>query len=346
MSISEFIGEHKYSKVEVEYPDPRQFPLYYKARKHVFEIGPGETLFIPAGWFHFVFSTDTTDGLNFAVNHWYTPLYNWDRGQKSHLLPHVSKHNLNIEPYDVMDGDDEVLAVRSTLDGLFPSDRLSHLFKGYVRHETMKLKEFLETKNPRYYVAQNSFSSDKVPTPRYPTPLYMKSIWINFGNVRTLCHYDEHDNFLCQIKGRKRVIMFPHEDRDLLYMINPIRMGILKDIIKNNLVFGTLVQVTDQEHTDINDVYSNAIKNYKASVMNIPDFKHQTEFKTVDTKGKVYFHETIDTEYPLRMIWVISGYGEFTTFQINKHVKPGSVIVLPTGVPFMWNIRGNLKFIT
>jgi mannose-6-phosphate isomerase-like protein (cupin superfamily) len=350
MSLSQFTGEYKYSKIQVENPDPREFPLYYKARKHVFEIGPGEALFIPAGWFHFVFSTaDTTDGLNFAVNYWYFPVDNWDRGKRSNLLPYTLKHELNIEPIELVPDHTMVKCARSTLNGLFPPDRLSHIFKGYVTFENMTLKELLQTKNPRYYAAQIPFDNNKYKGPKYCTDLYMNSGWINFGNATSLCHFDEHDNFLCQLKGRKRVVMFPHEDRDLLYMFNPIHMNLIKEIMKGQFIIGSLTQVINKEYDekfDPRDLYKQTLEHYINVVGQCPTFELPTSFKTIDTKGKVYLFEKFDLKYPLRMIWIISGRGEFHTFETKKLIGPGDVIMVPTGIPFFWKLTGNLKFIT
>lgn len=349
MSLMQFTGEYKYSKFQVEDPDPREFPLYYKARKHVFEIGPGEALFIPAGWFHFVFSTDTTDDLNFAINYWYKPLNNWDRGKRSNLLPFTLNHNIDIHPRDIIPEDTVLRVNRSTLGGLFPPDRLNHIFKGYVTFENMTLKEFLETKNPRYYLAQAVFDNNKINGPKYPTELYMNAAWINFGKCKSLCHFDEHDNYLCQIKGRKRVIMFPHEDRDLLYMFNPAPINIIKEIMKSQFSIGTLTQVKAREYTnetDLKAVYKDMVQMYKSNVGDCPDFEFPTTFKTIDTKGKIYFHEKFDLKYPLRMIWIISGRGEFHTFETKKLVGPCDIIMLPSGIPFFWRLTGKLKFIT
>ena len=62
MEVGQFFNERRFSRIEEEFPDKNQFPLYYKANKTEITIGPGDGLFIPSGWFHFVFSEG--DGLN------------------------------------------------------------------------------------------------------------------------------------------------------------------------------------------------------------------------------------------------------------------------------------------
>lgn len=56
--------------VDPEAPDLRRFPLLARARPLVAEIGPGETIFIPRGYWHHVRSLEST----IAVNWW------WARG--------------------------------------------------------------------------------------------------------------------------------------------------------------------------------------------------------------------------------------------------------------------------
>ena len=68
--------------------------------------------------------------------------------------------------------------------------------------------------------------------PKHDSPLINSSCWINFGHARTLMHYDGMDNWLCQIQGRKRVLLFPPEDRDYLYTFNKEPHSIISKIEK------------------------------------------------------------------------------------------------------------------
>ena len=38
--------------VDIENPDPQQFPLFSSAERYEADLGPGDVLFIPALWFH------------------------------------------------------------------------------------------------------------------------------------------------------------------------------------------------------------------------------------------------------------------------------------------------------
>jgi hypothetical protein len=51
-------------KVNPERPDYEKFPLYRQARPVECTIGPGETVFVPGGWAHWVVSLDATISLS------------------------------------------------------------------------------------------------------------------------------------------------------------------------------------------------------------------------------------------------------------------------------------------
>ena len=82
--------------------------------------------------------------------------------------------------------------------------------------------------NPRIYLAQNNFDTiatlkDDVIQPAMTTMtgkkhLYRVNIWMcGDSGSESPCHYDPFHNLLCQVFGKKRVLLFPPEFSDDLY---------------------------------------------------------------------------------------------------------------------------------
>lgn len=360
-----FLGEYKYSMITDEFPDKEKFPLYYQASKHEFTIGPGEKLFIPAGWFHFVFSEDVDNEtrLNFAVNYWYSPENNWSPGTASCLLPRIEPHDIHINIREVC-GNTKIQCTRSELDGLFPSDRVFHKFPRKCWNEFMTFDEFYQTKNPKYYIIQNETSNTTRHAPIYTTELTRTSSWINFGHVRSLMHFDEFDNWLCQIQGTKRVLLFPHEERHMLYMFNPLPIPLIKEIhsfynspryfisidnaLSINFCDKYYTRTGTLKETEITDVCIHEVNKYNQNKMvpaniQMPHFDISDNSNLIDTEGIGY---TTCQKYPLSIFLIIDGNGVINIINRCKVVlRKGDVVIFPNHFTFPWGISGNLKFI-
>lgn len=367
-NIEHYMVLKKYSRILDEFPDKEKFPFYYRARKHEFTINEGEMLLIPAGWFHFVFSEDANidSGLNFAMNFWYDPENNWRDGHISGILPRVEKHELShLTPRDIFKSDEKMHCVYSKLNGLFPSNRTFSQFPRMCHGECMTFDEFYETKNPRYYIIQQETDAIKKYAPKYPTKLFKYAAWVNFGNVRSLIHYDEQDNWLCQIQGKRRVILFPPEDRIYLYMFNDMPMD------KCNSV-GRLVD----DHRHFIGLYTNKLNNEMCSKYSSlsglvdDEILHDAYKKTIIEyyNGKLYslginmnqppipedfkiFHshlilDGICTKYPIVMIMAVKGNGAVSIHGYKDFLlNAGDIICFPNHFTYVYNIRGYLKII-
>ena len=55
-----------YSAVDPLKPDPEQYPLFAGAQQIHLDVGPGQTLFIPAGWWHHVEATEASISISFT----------------------------------------------------------------------------------------------------------------------------------------------------------------------------------------------------------------------------------------------------------------------------------------
>ncbi|MDO9355815.1 MAG: cupin-like domain-containing protein [Solirubrobacteraceae bacterium] len=67
----------RYSDVDIEHPDLSQFPAFDRVTVLDVEIGPGEMLFVPAGWWHGVRSLDTSITFTFMNFAYETDFYSF-----------------------------------------------------------------------------------------------------------------------------------------------------------------------------------------------------------------------------------------------------------------------------
>lgn len=361
----DFISERKYSCIESENPDPDKFPLYYKARKTVVELHAGEMLFIPAGMFHFVISEkgDDTDGLNFAINFWYVNKKNTsDHIVSRHDIPDIVSHmdmNKRLEVY-------------KSKTKLFPPSHLLHRYPGLIDIEIMSFDEFLHAKNSHYYIIQHSnidFDNFVQYSPDKTNRVKTISTWCNFGNgVTSLLHYDEADNWLCQIRGKKRILLFPNEDRDLLYMWNPMNINTINQLSSNYFLNFFVVaknKISEELITTIlnenrryfkNELMTTLLKNEVIKYeLKINTLFCQTPTCTLPWKFEIVKTNNIDypkiserkVTFPYVILWIIYGKGYI---HINGNYKfnlePKQLVIFPASFMFTWSVSGDLIFVT
>uniref|UniRef100_A0A8D0KH19 HSPB1-associated protein 1 n=1 Tax=Sus scrofa TaxID=9823 RepID=A0A8D0KH19_PIG len=56
-----------FSKINVVNPDLKRFPQFQKARRHVVTLSPGQVLFVPRHWWHYV---ESIDPVTVSINSW------------------------------------------------------------------------------------------------------------------------------------------------------------------------------------------------------------------------------------------------------------------------------------
>jgi len=360
----EFLHERKYSRIETEYPDRNEFPLYYTARKTVVEIEEGDMLFIPAGMFHFVVSErgDDANGLNFAINFWYENTTN----PREHM---VGKHNITDFSFIDMNKRTEFYKSKNKL---FPPVQLLHRYPGLIEFDVMSFSEFLVTKNPHYYMLQNMNNDfDKLLkySPDKTSKVEIISTWCNFGNGATsLMHYDEHDNWLCQIHGKKRVVLFPHEDRHLLYMWNPVDLRITKQLssnyftnfvmdLKNSIPQDLIVSISNEnkqyfKNENMSLLLTDTVLAYEKKLQMMSCYPPSSilpwKFQLIKTNNieypKIGKHII---NFPYIIFWVTSGKGYIRineTYSFN--LEPRQLFMFPCSFLFNWRLVGDLEFIT
>lgn len=232
--IEQFFSDTQYSRLYEEFPDKDIYPKFYEAKKHEVILEEGEMLHIPAGWFHWVFSEKPgKENLNVAINYWYKT--HWEFG---HYCTHnffKFKYPQTID-YMKMLGDlkENFLLVSQSPKRYFPEQRVRHYFPHIPCTEKfMTFKQFCEDPADDLYLS--SFGDPRLGSTYAPQWCSSSNLvqgsgrwWINKGNVTTGLHYDASDNWLHQLSGTKRIILFSPNDHDKLYLINHYNHHFLK----------------------------------------------------------------------------------------------------------------------
>ena len=138
-------------------------------------------------------------------------------------------------PYEAWDGaglsaaagDDEVEVAVVERAGSFEvhPDRIERPPKSTMRiADLVRLMELRTEANLTLYTRQArlwsmpSLLRDMAPLP-WMEHLDVRdlNIWLGDGHFRNTLHYDPFDNFLCQVRGTKHLLLFPPDARDALY---------------------------------------------------------------------------------------------------------------------------------
>jgi hypothetical protein len=230
-ALERFVYEAHFSSIVDEFPDEKQFPKYYKAQKAEFILRPGDKLFIPTGWFHWAFSQPNDDEPNVAVNYWYDS-NDWQVGDEyTAEVPRKTTFDASAIDYkqllESLDG--HVQVSKSETHGFMTGDRVMYRYPAvdFSMH-TMPFDLFYKMKDRTMYMMGHKDTR----LDRYAPPHHQRLIkaqwWVNWGHVTSGLHFDNWDNWLCQLSGTKRVLMFEPDDYDNLYTLNPYPVRFIK----------------------------------------------------------------------------------------------------------------------
>jgi hypothetical protein len=232
-NLHQFYTDRRYSSITEKYPDPKIYPNFYKANRMEYILRPGEMIFIPAGMFHFVHSEDPDPetGLCVAINFWYFCSGKTDEGDPNEKIK-FGWHNINFdEILPIIKEKKEIKYMRSETN-CFPPSFNNKKFPNTKQINT-SFEEFYNNKNKNEYITQficKEIEKFQIP---YKNKLRESALWINWGNCYTIPHYDGMDNWLCQLKGTRRVILVPQDERDLLYTINPYPLSFIISVYES-----------------------------------------------------------------------------------------------------------------
>ena len=240
-----------HSRIDRFPPPYNLFPRFYHAREAVFVLQPGDALYIPPGWCHWVFSypdakSTDGDGANLAISFPVTDF----AGKVQEPFSKESALHLNVGDLPFLEW---------TLDRVLPADsekihrvllskgttlhNVGKQSKNRIKIKMMNNEGILATfREGKYNVSlgQNDsiFSHDrnlyKESRPpdfwigSFPGSKMRSFLWITVPNselgIDSGLHYDSTHGLLIQIRGVKIVRLYPPSERQNLY-IGPLPSG-------------------------------------------------------------------------------------------------------------------------
>jgi hypothetical protein len=355
-----FSRGRKTSKITEEFPDKTKFPLYYEAVRQEFTINEGEMLFIPTGWWHFVFSEETNPEtqINYSVNFWYIQRPGLVEGKSfENYVPYVKAHTLTMNELSIKKNS-TVKVCKSDTRYFVPNS--FHCFYNNNQEEAaMTYETFLSKNEHNVYVIQNICSDIEKYAPKMDVNVQYASRWINFGNVYTLLHYDLHDNWLCQMQGRKRVILFPPEEREKLYPFNPYSIDFINTVMKDvsdefiihrikvfTLEFCRCMSQTPLLEYTTSDLFFHSynvlneyLKDYlKERKRILPTVSTPKKFKIIDARCSEYNANDF-TFGPYTILWFMTN-GIIYVKEYEKILREGECLLFPTSFLYTWKVQG------
>lgn len=355
-----FFRGRKSSRITEEFPDKAKFPLYYEAKRQEFVLNAGDMLYIPIGWWHFVFSEDPDpeEHINFAINFFYETPDDWEEGSTyKNEVPCVKTHNLpKINPNILLK--DSIIKVFKSKKNYFVPESFYSEFDNNQSIEIMKYEEFVKQKCPYSYIVQNSNKYIEKYSHKNNNVLVCANMWVNFGNVYTIPHYDAYNNWLCQIKGQKRVILFPPEERDKLYPLNNYSFKLLKKIVNaynDQFIIHRVKVFTKLECKCINqkplpeytasfhfynsfNLITDNIKDrlFSANCV-VPIFQKPEKFKIVDVRTSEYI-KTDTVLSPYTILWFMTD-GKLYIRNYEYDITEGDCYAFPSSFLYPWKVE-------
>lgn len=332
MNVEQFFDEKRYSTLQTP-PESKYDYLLCK----------GDSLHVPAGWFYFVISEQ---GFNF---------YTSFTAQGTDSQP--SKKDLKIEE-DLLKYVKEAgkLKVLYSSTKFFADDVLLNRYKDSHRIRFKTLDQFLDDKVENEYIFENDISELK----RFsPVPCIKSCAWLNFGNVKRIMRYDHVDNYLYQVEGISRVVLFPNSEREKLAtwnhysdeIINKLHeryfndcfIGVFRNImppqlcqsVKDSLGDSVKVQVPNEM---LDECYKKLIAEFEQQVKKNKCLIDYTFTKPTFTACRASELSNLIPSNPiLNVIWFITE-GDISIRTYCYKMGPGSALLFPNSFLYSWDV--------
>ena len=220
-------------------------------------LNPGDIIFIPYGWWHFVTSStvDPDTNMNIAISNWtkvqkcdcnisfnpddyktHCPSYKYQASKLSKLVPihtklsmpfimHSQLHdNFKLDYDTIKKNIPESIPIMHSKTDFFTSMHLSYFHQQECYKQLFTFDDFYNMGmcGEHVYLAQFPLRDTSLNIPSFiDNNHHDKFLWINFGQVTSNLHYDTEDNLLMQVQGTKNITLFPPSERHMLYPYNP-----------------------------------------------------------------------------------------------------------------------------
>jgi len=201
-----------FSKIKKYPPDFKLYPLYYDKNNivHEFTITPGQCLYIPKNWWHWVFTYADTISVT-----------SWDTIEDS--TPYVFEQPIFKTISNKWTNDYLTAKLQNDLLYCYFTKEVDLLTCDFSTFMTQPFY-FSTYAHPDNLTILNKFQPDidqlykdiKINKPWY-------NIWIlppTLPEVDSGLHFDEgYSNYLIVLRGKKKVLLFPPENSQYLYKI-------------------------------------------------------------------------------------------------------------------------------
>ena len=236
---------HNHSAITQYPPNPIKYPKFYNCKEQTFILYPGDMLYIPEGWCHWVFSfkdkqseyTNENIAISFHINKFDGVIYNkfydkkpfvYNLDKTQHSFFDITFDKIKNQIYDI-----EIPIYKSKGSTLIPTKKNDNILKYKVSSEKIKISKFDNLqKQHKYnmYMASTPFIFQNFPsTPpniikeSFPGSTISHLYWFGFFDNNTESfdsglHFDKRHNCLIQIKGTKLVRLYNKKDNDNLYI--------------------------------------------------------------------------------------------------------------------------------
>lgn len=217
-------------------PNITDYPDFYKCKEYLFILHPGDMLYIPSNWFHWVFSYPDEKqniAISYSVSNFSGTIYNEFQFKKPYKF-HLDKTELPFFNHTF-----------DTFKNLYPNHKIKTLVsnknilvpvkKSSIKsHKLIKLsltfnemEQLMQKNTHNIYMGQNNslqqYNPPECLSRGFPNSKYTCNQWLalfkdNTEYIDSGLHYDRTHGILIQIKGTKLVRLFKPQDYNNLYV--------------------------------------------------------------------------------------------------------------------------------